>query len=221
MSWRRRIIFTLAALILFPYPLTLFYRFVPPVSTLMLADWATFQHVERRWVPLKNISPQLVSAVLVSEDSAFCDHFGFDFKQMGKSIAAVQAGNAPRGASTITMQTAKNLFLWNGRSYLRKILEAPLTLWIELFWPKQRILEVYLNIAQWGDGIYGADAASRHYFGIPPAYLSTWQSALLAAALPDPEHRRTGNPGPGQKEIATQIARRMSAGAADLSCLRR
>jgi monofunctional biosynthetic peptidoglycan transglycosylase len=219
---RQRIVFVLGVVIALPYALTLLYWVVPPPSTLMLADWLTLQHVERTWAPLGRISPQLKAAVIVAEDSAFCEHHGFDFTQMSKSLEAAYEYDRPiRGASTITMQTAKNLFLWNGRSWLRKLLEAPLTLWLELMWSKGRILEVYLNVAEWGDGIYGADAAARRYFGVSASELSPRQAALLAAALPDPRSRHTGNPGPGQSLIASHIERRVAAGAADLSCLRR
>ncbi len=221
-TWKRRLFYLLAAVILLPYALTPLYRFVPPVSTLMLADWLTLTRVDRSWVSLEHISPQLMAAVVVAEDSAFCDHWGFDFTQMEKSLeTAYEKGRAPRGASTITMQTAKNLFLWSGRFWLRKFLEAPLTLWIELWWPKRRILEVYLNVAEWGDGIYGAQAAARRHFGVDARQLTRRQAALLAASLPNPHRRHAGRPGAGQLLVASHIERRMAAGAANLSCLRK
>ena len=220
-SFRQRLLTALALLLVLPYALTLIYWIVPPISTLMLADWMTLHRVHREWVPLTKISPQLQAAVIISEDSAFCEHHGFDFAQMQKSIEAAYNHNAPlRGASTITQQTAKNLFLWNGRSWLRKLLEAPLTIWLEITWSKRRIMEVYLNIAEWGDGIYGAEAASRRYFGMSASQLGLYQAGLLAAALPDPQGRHTGHPGPGQTLIAAHIASRVVAGAADTSCLR-
>lgn len=221
-SIKQRALRTFAILLLIPYALTLIYWVVPPVSTLMLADWFSLHRAERSWAPLAKISPQLQAAVIMSEDSAFCEHHGFDFNQLGKSIEATYTRGKPlRGASTITQQTAKNLFLWNGRSWLRKFLEVPLTIWLEIAWSKWRILEVYLNIAEWGDGVYGADAASRRYFGVGAGNISLRQASLLAAALPDPQSRHTGNPGPGQSAMAAHIAALVAVGAADTSCLRR
>lgn len=221
-SLKRRILRVIGVVIALPYILTLLYVFVPPVSTFMVADALSFKSVKRDWVAMRQISPQLIAAVVAAEDSAFCSHHGFDFNQLGKSLQeAYTYKEAPRGASTITMQTAKNLYLWNGRSLLRKVLEAPLTIWIELAWTKRRILEVYLNIAEWGDGIYGVDAAARHHFGVRASQLNAHQAALLAAALPDPQRRKAGHPGPGQLQMAAQIERRAAHMQPDLSCLQR
>ena len=217
----KKILRFLLYLFLLPYALTIIYCLIPPSSTLMLADLASFSLPKRNWVSLKHISPNLVQAVLVAEDSAFCDHFGVDFEQLGKSIERAQEHNKPmRGASTITQQTAKNLFLWQGRSWLRKALEIPLTFWLEIVWSKHRIIEVYLNVAEWGDGIYGAEAASRLYFGIPASQLSPYQAALLAASLPNPRERNPARPGGYQLNYAGQILARMQKSGADVSCLK-
>lgn len=209
-----------AAIMLLPYLLTPLYLAVTPVSMPMLADMLFLKPVKRDWVPLGRISTHLIAAVVSSEDDAFCDHYGMDFQQMEKSIRqASNRGRPVRATSTITMQTAKNLFLWNGRSYIRKILEVPLTFWIELFWSKRRILEVYLNIAQWGDGIYGAEAAARYHFGIPARQLTPGQAALLASALPNPIRRNASRPGHGQMLIASVIQRRVMRAGPDLRCV--
>lgn len=207
---KKKLLKLLATIVLLPYALAVVYLVVPPVSTPMLADFLALDPPARRWVSLKNISPHLKAAVIASEDGAFCDHFGFDFHQIEKSVDAAMDGEKLRGASTITQQTAKNLFLWNGRSWLRKILEAPLTLWLELIWPKRRILEAYLNVAEWGDGIYGAEAAAQKYFNIPARALSPRQAAWLASMLP--------HPGRADGAQAAIIERRASQ--ADLSCLK-
>jgi len=211
----------LIILILLPYPLTLFYVLIPPISTPMIADVLLLKSVERDWVALERISPNLIAAVVSSEDDAFCDHYGMDFRQMKKSIVEANARGKPvKATSTITMQTAKNLYLWNGRSYIRKILEAPLTFWIELLWSKRRILEVYLNVAQWGDGVYGAEAAAQHHFGVPARALTLGQASLLAAALPNPVKRSASRPGYGQVLVASNIQRRVLRGGPVLSCLK-
>jgi monofunctional biosynthetic peptidoglycan transglycosylase len=138
------------------------------------------------WAPLDAIAPALPQAVIAAEDNRFCEHAGFDWRELGGQIEALLAGGHARGASTITMQTAKNLFLWPGRDFVRKALEAWLTPQIELLLPKRRIIEVYLNIAEFGPGIYGAEAAARAYFGKSAGGLSVREAALLAAVLPSP-----------------------------------
>ena len=210
----------IAIILLLPYALTVLYLVVPPVSTLIIADLATLQIPKREWVSLKRISPKLVQSVIVSEDDTFCDHFGFDFGQIEKNLEKAVDGKRFAGASTITQQTVKNLFLWNGRSWLRKILEAPLTVWMEIILPKQRILEIYLNTAEWGDGVYGAEAAARHAFGVSASALSAQQAALLATALPDPLSRSAARPGPYQRSAAAALASRVAVQMPDVSCLR-
>lgn len=188
--------------------LLLLYRFVPPPSTLMLGRWLTFRTVERDWVPLSQISPYLIRAVIASEDQRFCSHAGVDW---GELNAVLQDEDGPsRGASTLTMQTAKNLFLWPGRSYLRKGLELPMALAIDLAWPKRRVIEVYLNIAEWGDGIFGAEAAAQHHFGKPASRLTPAEAARLAGALPNPILRNPARPSRGLQSAAGRVQRRMN-----------
>ncbi len=183
------------------------YRFVPAPSTLMLGRWLTLRGVERDWVPLEQISPHLVRAVVAAEDQRFCSHFGVDW---GELSAVLQDEDGPsRGASTLTMQTAKNLFLWPGRSYLRKGLELPVALAIDLAWPKRRIIEVYLNIAEWGDGVFGAEAAAQRYFGKPAARLTPAEAARLAGALPNPILRNPARPSRALQAAAGRVQRRM------------
>lgn len=208
-------------LLLLPYILTLFYLVIPAPSTLMLYDLAILRLPKRDWVSIEHISPNVIRAVLTAEDSAFCTHHGFDFKQLGKSVEKAMDYDAPiRATSTISQQTAKNLFLWHGRSWLRKILEIPLTAYIEIVLPKKRILELYLNIAEWGDGIYGIEAASQHYFGTSAKYLSAYQATLLAAALPNPLERRANNPSGYYLNYALNLQRRLGNSAADSSCVK-
>lgn len=185
----------------------LLFRFVPAPSTLMLGRWLTFQPVERRWVPLSQISPNLIRAVIASEDQRFCEHGGVDWVELN-SVLEDEDGPS-RGASTLTMQTAKNLFLWPGRSYIRKGLELPLAMAIDLAWPKTRIIEVYLNIAEWGDGLYGAEAAAQRYFGKPAARLSPTEAARLAGALPNPILRNPARPTRGLQSAAGRVQRRV------------
>lgn len=210
----------LVYVLLAPYALALVYIIVPPPSTLMLYDLVTFTMPKRTWVPLEEISPNLAKAVLVAEDSAFCDHFGFDFRAIEKSLDKAADGKRFGGASTITQQTAKNLFLWHDRSWLRKGLEAPLALWLELTMSKRRILEIYLNIAEWAPGVYGAEAAAEYHFKTSAKNLNLAQSALLAASLPNPERRVAGRPSAGVALKAASITRRALMQSPDTSCLR-
>lgn len=165
----------------------------PPGTAFMLWDRIVNDRQPRHeWVSLKNISPHLRITVVAAEDQKFPSHFGFDFQSIAEALE--EDREQMRGASTITQQVAKNLFLWNGRSYARKLLEAWLAGWIELFWSKQRILEVYLNIAEFGPGIYGAEAASRAFFDKPARKLNPYESALLAAVLPSPRRMSAARP---------------------------
>ena len=172
-----------AVLILFAASLAL-GRFLPVPSTLMLGRWLTGQAVQRDWTPIEALSPNLVAAVIASEDQRFCSHDGVDFVAL-KEVLDDEDGPS-RGASTITMQVAKNVYLWPGRSYVRKALELPLALVIDLAWGKRRVMEVYLNIAEWGDGIYGAEAGARRYFKKAASSLSAQEAAQMAAVLPNP-----------------------------------
>jgi monofunctional biosynthetic peptidoglycan transglycosylase len=166
----------------------------PPFSAFMLQSEVPGPAKRYQWVPRQRISPHLPVAVVASEDQKFPHHWGFDFDAIGKALDENKRRSHPRGASTITQQVAKNLFLWSGKSYLRKGLEAYFTVVLELVWPKRRIMEVYLNIAQFGPGIYGAEAASRSYFFKPASQLSKREAALLAAVLPNPRKLKAANP---------------------------
>lgn len=216
----RRLILLVLAILLLPYVLIVIYASsaVRPVSTLMLADLVTGGY-ERRWVPFEEISKNLVTAVMMSEDGQFCFHDGVDWEQMKVVVDDALAGEATRGASTIAMQTAKNLFLWNSRSVVRKGLELPLALASDLFWSKRRLMEIYLNVAEWGPGIYGIEAAANHHFKISAAKLSRRQAALLAASLPNPIARIAGKPSPGLNRLAGRIERRMKAAGDYIKCL--
>jgi monofunctional biosynthetic peptidoglycan transglycosylase len=202
-----------AALIalLLPVPMIIAYRFVPPpVTALMAIRSLEGAPLHKRWVPLDRISPAMVRAVVASEDEKFCFHHGFDWQALDNAWRDWRAGREPKGASTISMQTAKNLFLWPGRSILRKGIEAYLTVLIELFWDKHRIIETYLNVIEWGNGIYGAETAAERDFGKPAAALSPLEAALLAAVLPDPRDWSAIHPTPYLAERAAIIRERMA-----------
>lgn len=205
--------------IAFAMALTVVYRFVnPPASTLMIYEGLFGRGAERSWVSLEEISPHLIRAVVVAEDGRFCDHHGIDLAAIREAIQRAGDG-VPRGASTISMQVTKNLFLWPSKSYLRKLIELPLTLFMELLWPKSRILEVYLNIAEWGPGVFGAEAAARHHFSRPAASLSEREAAQLAAALPNPIRRDAGDPGPRLQRKASIIQKRARASGSLADCV--
>lgn len=164
-----------------------------PTSAFMLAErWQSNHEIDYRWMPLARISPQLAIAVVASEDQKFPDHHGFDLDSIMDALSSGR--KRVRGASTISQQVAKNLYLWGGRSYLRKGIEAYLTLLIESLWPKRRILEVYLNVAEFAPGVYGAEAASQRLFDKPANRLSLHESSLLAAVLPNPKRMRATAP---------------------------
>lgn len=185
----------------------LLFRFAPTPSTLMLGRWLTLQPVSRSWVPLEQISPHLIRSVVAAEDQRFCQHRGVDWVELN---AVLEDEDGPsRGASTLTMQTAKNVFLWPGRSYVRKALEIPLALTMDFLWPKRRIMEVYLNVAEWGDGVFGAEAAARTYFGKAAADLSPQEAARLAGALPNPILRNPARPSRGLLSAAGRVQRRV------------
>jgi monofunctional biosynthetic peptidoglycan transglycosylase len=200
--------------------LTLLYTVVPPVSTLMLGRWLTLQGVERTAVTLDEISPALPRAVIASEDGRYCQHGGVDWDALRQVIEEADEDGPSRGASTISMQLAKNLFLWPGRSYLRKGMEIPLALLIDLAWSKRRLLENYLNIVELGEGVFGAEAAAQRYFGKRARDLSPSEAALLAAALPSPILRNPGRPSARHRALAGRLQRRMELAATATGCLR-
>ncbi len=192
---------------------------LPPISTLMVARVFTFRHVERQYVPLKRISPNLVRAVIAGEDGRFCDHHGIDWKAMHAVVENVVADDdTSHGGSTITMQTVKNLFLWMNMPYLRKPFEIPMAITIDLLWSKRMIMENYLNVAEFGRGVFGAEAAARHYFRKSAAALTPSEAALLVAVLPSPSRRSASRPNPFVSRYAASISAR--AGGVDSSCTR-
>jgi monofunctional biosynthetic peptidoglycan transglycosylase len=175
--------------------LTIALRFVPPPFTaMMLEQPGSIRDVKYQWRDRRRLAPTTARAVIASEDQRFLAHHGFDFDQLQIAIDEYRAGDELRGASTITQQVAKNLFLWSGRSLVRKGLEAYFTVLLEVCWPKQRILEVYLNVAELGDGVFGVEAAARRYFGVSASDLSPEQAALLAAVLPNPHKLHVDKP---------------------------
>ncbi|MBB5208854.1 monofunctional biosynthetic peptidoglycan transglycosylase [Chiayiivirga flava] len=198
--WFRRLVLAALALLVLSALPVLLWRFVdPPTSAFMLARQIQARDeddfvLRQTWVAFDAVSPTLPVALVAAEDQKFPMHGGFDVDAIRSVIDQREAGEASRGASTISQQVAKNLFLWSGRSWVRKGLEAYYTVLIELAWPKRRILEVYVNIVEFGDGVYGAEAAAQHFFGKSAAQLDASESALLAAVLPNPKVLRVDRP---------------------------
>jgi monofunctional biosynthetic peptidoglycan transglycosylase len=198
--------------------LGLVYSALTPPSTLMLARWVSGKPVSREAVPLDAISPFLVQAVIASEDQRFCLHNGVDW---GALRDVVDDDEGPsRGASTISMQTVKNVFLWPGRSVIRKGMEIPLAVIADTLWGKRRMMEIYLNIAEWGDGVYGAEAAAQRWFGKSARNLNRSEASLLAAVLPNPIQRNAALPSRGVRAVATRIQGRMNGVGGLMGCLR-
>ncbi len=200
----------LLALVLLLLGSVAIHRFVPPPLTFLMVSRALEgEGVSYRWRSLDEISPSLVEAVIASEDSTFCAHHGFDMKAIEKALKAnaraEKRGGRVRGGSTISQQTAKNVFLWPGRDWVRKGLEAGYTVLIETLWGKRRVMEVYLNVAEWAPGVYGAEAASRRWFGKSAADLSPREAARLAAILPSPRRYNASSPGPYVRRRAARV----------------
>ncbi len=196
--------------------LVVIFRFIPPPGTMLMVErkiesWADGQPIDlqRDWQSWTNISDDLKVAVIAGEDQRFAEHWGFDIAAIRAAFAHNEEGGSLRGASTLSQQVAKNVFLWSGRSWLRKGLEAWFTGLIEIFWSKQRILEVYLNSAEWDDGVFGAQAAARHHFGVDAAQLSRQQASLLAAVLPNPRNWSASRPSPYVSRRAGWIRQQM------------
>lgn len=202
---RRLILAVLGVLVGLPLLAILAYRVIaPPVTPLMLARDAP---IDYRWVDFAEIAPNAGRAVIVSEDQTFCAHGGIDWRQMNLVLEEFrETGRPSRGASTITMQLARNLYLPPSRTLLRKVIEIPLALGIDLFVPKRRILELYLNVVEWGDGIYGIEAAAQRHFGKPASALSRTEAARLAAVLPNPLERDPARPSSGVGQRSRRIA---------------
>jgi monofunctional biosynthetic peptidoglycan transglycosylase len=197
------------------------YSFAPPVSTLMLGRTLSGKSYERTYVRLKDIAPVLTASVIASEDAQFCRHGGVDWDALRKVIDEADEDGPSRGASTITMQTAKNLFLWPGRSSIRKGLEIGIALVLGKVWSRTHTLEVYLNIAEWGDGLFGIEAAAQQYFQKRASQLNAREAALLATSLPNPILRNAARPRPFQNRLAARIAARARASREWLDCLPR
>jgi monofunctional biosynthetic peptidoglycan transglycosylase len=196
-------------LVAVPYIIAPFYRFVDPVSTPMLWRWAIGARVERVWLPLDRISPALPLAVIGAEDGTFCHNRGIDLAAMREALEQYDDTGRERGASTITQQVAKNLFFWQGRSIIRKALELPLAVWLYVVLPKRRVLEIYLNIAQWGpNGEFGAEAGARYAFGKSAHNLNAHEAAGLAAVLPSPARRSARNPSALVRQLSGLYERR-------------
>jgi monofunctional biosynthetic peptidoglycan transglycosylase len=210
----RTILLVLLVALLVPYVLAPFYRVGHPVSALMAWRWLKGAPVTRQWIDLDEMSPYLPRSIVGAEDAKFCGHHGVDWGALREVVDDAEDGEVTRGGSTITQQVAKNLFLWPGRSVVRKALELPLALWIDAVLPKSRILEIYLNIAELGpSGQFGAEAGSAYAFGHSAATLSPREAALLAAILPNPVKRSARNPGPGVRRLAGTYIVRAQANA--------
>jgi monofunctional biosynthetic peptidoglycan transglycosylase len=211
----------LLLLLLLPYLIVPFYAVGRPVSTVMLWRWMTGARVERIYQPLAGVSPRLVLAVIAAEDGRFCTHHGVDLAEIRDALSDADSVDDLRGGSTITQQVAKNLFLWPGRSFVRKALELPLALWIDLVLGKRRVLEIYLNVAEWGpSGEFGVEAGSRYAFGKSARDLNASQAALLAAVLPNPRERDAQRPGPGLQRLAGLYVSRAARAPDAANCLR-
>jgi len=213
----RRLLLAVLLVALIPIVLTPLYAVVRPLSTRMIVDTVAGRSVSRSFVPLDAIAPALVRAVIMSEDGQFCRHDGVDWAEL--KLVLDDPNGPARGASTIPMQVVKNLFLWPQESYVRKAIEIPLALYMDLVLTKRRILEIYLNIAEWGPGIYGAEAAAEHYFGKPASALTAREAALMAAALPNPTLRNPADPTPNQVAVANIIERRMAGADEWVACV--
>lgn len=208
-------------ILIVPYALVFVYKpaAIHPISTLMLADRATGQSYQRDWIPFDRISPALVESVMVSEDSRFCEHDGVDWQALDMVINQTLEGSADRGASTIPMQTVKNLFLWPSHSYIRKGLEIPLALFADSIWSKRRLIEIYLNVAEWAPGIYGVGAAAQNLYGTSAEKLTRRQAALLAVTLPNPDDRNPSAPSRELKRLARTIEARARQSGPYIKCL--
>lgn len=181
--------------------IVLFLFVNPPVTHTIWSEWRRLGAIDRDWVPMEQIAPVLSRSVVAAEDANFCLHWGFDMSAIREALDE----GAQRGASTISQQTVKNVFLWQGRSWIRKALEGLITPAVELAWPKRRILEVYLNVAEFDEGVFGVEAAAQSYFGVAAAEVTPTQAARLAAVLPGPKSRDAANPSDWLRQRADDI----------------
>ena len=217
----RNLIILAFAVLLIPYVIAPLYRFVDPVSTPMLWRWVTGKRVVRIVVPLNRIAPALRLSVIIAEDGTFCRNRGIDLGAIREAMQQSDELGEARGASTITQQTAKNLFLWEGRSFIRKALEFPLALWLNLVLPKRRVLEIYLNIVEWGpNGEFGAEAGARWAFGKSARDLTPAEAAELAAVLPNPVRRSARIPSVLVRRLAALYERRSLEFSGHDACVR-
>ena len=218
---RRVLLRALVAIVALPFVLTLLYKipFVHPVSTLMLRDIVLLRGYERQWVDFEDIAPALVQSVMMSEDGRFCSHDGVDWGALNMVIDEALDGEKARGASTIAMQTVKNLFLWSNRSYVRKALEVPLAIAADFIWSKRRLMEIYLNVAEWAPGVYGIEAASLYYYGVSASKLSRRRAAYLAVTLPNPHIRHPDKPSRSLTRLARTVEFRAKQSGAYIKCL--
>ena len=220
--WQRRLVYGLGLVIAWPIVMTLVYTMAPPpFSNLMILRVLSGNGITKDWVSIDDMSPYLPRAVITSEDARFCEHYGVDWIEFQGVIDDVfDDDEGPiRGASTISMQTAKNLFLWDGRNFIRKGLEIPMAYWMDFVWSKRRMIEIYLNIVEWAPGVYGAEAASQFHFHKSAAKLSKREAALLAAVLPNPIKRKAGKPSKRVNFIANRILGRMNGMGGYLTCI--
>lgn len=219
---RQVLLVVLAACIILPATGLLAYRVFPVhLTPLMLIRLTEGEERRQEWTRLSDLPPALVRSVIASEDARFCAHHGFDWIEIERAWTTWRTGGRLRGASTLSMQTARSVFLWPGRDPARKALEAALTVPLEALWPKRRILEVYLNVAEWGPGVYGAQAAARYHFGHDAAALGSRQAALLTAILPAPRAWSAASPGPHVRRRASTIqarAQHVRLGASNTPC---
>lgn len=212
-------IIALALVLIAPIGVMVLYRFVdPPSMPILRAHWAG-REVTQDWTPLVSIDPRVTRAAMMAEDARFCLHHGVDWPQLTASIREAREGGAPRGASTITMQTVKTLFLWPERDYVRKAVEVPLAIVMDLVLPKRRILEIYMNVAQWGPAQYGVEAGSQYAFGRPTTALSDRQALALATVLPAPSVRKAQAPSRRQQAVMNHVARELRSAPWVFSCL--
>ncbi|WP_083660424.1 biosynthetic peptidoglycan transglycosylase [Acuticoccus yangtzensis] len=209
----------LATVVMIPLVLSVAYGIMDPPSLAVMRARDAGVAVKQDWVPLEEMTPDLVRGVIMAEDARFCLHWGVDLNQMRMVVREVIDGGSPRGASTITMQVVKNLFLWPERSYVRKAIEVPLALWMDLVLSKDRILEIYLNIAQFGRATYGVEAAAEAAFSLPAADLSREQALALATVLPAPGVRNPANPGRRQRAVIAHVERELDRAPWVFTCL--
>lgn len=215
----RILVLTVVFVLAVPVVLTLLYTFVNPPALPIARRQLAHQKVEHTWVPLEKIAPALAHSVIMAEDARFCLHYGIDLTQLRIVINDALEGERARGASTITMQTVKNLFLWPERNYVRKAVEVPLAVGVDLALSKRRILEIYLNVAQFGPNQFGAEAGAQHFFGKSAADLTREEAMALATTLPAPSVRNAKKPGRRQRAVMAHVAREIERAPWVFSCL--